>query len=268
MNIAGKRILITGGSSGIGLALARALATKGARLLLSGRRAEPLTRAVTELRAVGGEVYAVEADVATKVGRDRMIQALQSHFGGLDILVNNAGVVRAGRLEAISEEEIRDMIEVDLIAPMLLVRNTLPFLRQSGDSLIVNIAATGALIGRPFYAPYVAAKAGLVRFGEAMRRELKGEGVHILSVIPGPTDTPMISTVKTEVNVGFDAEPASDVAAAIVDGIEKRLIEVMRGGEAGRSMVELNQQDPGAMDEKFLALKPALEIAVRDHRSL
>jgi uncharacterized oxidoreductase len=161
MNLTGKRVLITGGSSGIGLALAQALGAKGVRLLLAARRAEPLAHAVADLTATGARAYAVEADVATDAGRIKMLEAVRDRLGGLDILVNNAGGVRAGRLDAISEDAIRAMIEVDLIAPILLSRAALPDLRRSGDGVIVNLAATGALVAMPFYATYVAAKAGL-----------------------------------------------------------------------------------------------------------
>jgi len=93
------------------------------------------------------------------------------------VLVNNAGGVRAGRLESMAEEEIRTMIEVDLVAPILLTQAALPQLRASGDGLVVNVTSGIALVGAPFYTTYAAAKAGLSRFGEALRRELKGEGV-------------------------------------------------------------------------------------------
>jgi uncharacterized oxidoreductase len=161
-------------------------------------------------------------------------------------------------------------IRANLISPgaILLTRAALPELRRCGDGLIVNIAATGAFVGRPFYAPYVAAKAGLVRFTEAMRRELMGQGVHVLSVIPGPTDTPMISTVKASAVLGAAPESPADVAAAIVEGMTSRQIEVFRGGEAARQMVALNQQQPTVLDERFLALRPALQEAVRDHIAL
>lgn len=268
MNIKGKRVLITGGSSGIGFALAQALVAKGASVVVSGRREAALATAVAELGRTGAAVSSVAADVSTPAGRDATLKHAISALGGLDILINNAGGVRAGRLENTPEEELQAMIEVDLVAPILLTREALPTLRQSGDAMIVNVASGIALIGAPFYATYAATKAGLARFGEALRRELKGEGIHVLTAYPGGTDTPMMQSNRAGPELGFSREPASAVADAIVDGIEANAFEVVRGGEARAQMIALNRDNPGAVDERFLGMKAALEDAVKDHSAL
>jgi len=268
MKIDGKRILITGGSSGIGLALAADLATKGARLLISGRRPEALAAAMERLKPIGARVHSVTADVSTDAGRAKTLAAARDGLGGLDVLINNAGGVRAGRLEETTEAEIRAMVEVDLIAPILLTRAALPQLRQSGDGLVVNVASGIALIGLPFYTTYAAAKAGLARFGEALRRELKGEGIHVLTAYPGTTETPMMSSSQAGPDLGFNREPALAVAAAIVAAIESGNFEVVRGGDARAAMIALNRDDPAALDRRFTSLKPALEQAVSGHKSL
>ena len=268
MKINDKRVLITGGSSGIGLATAKALAAKGARLVIAGRREHTLSEAATELRNSGAAVHAVTADVTTAEGRTRVLRSAQAQLGGLDIIINNAGGVRAGRLENISEATIRAMIEVNLIAPILLTRAALPDLRRSSQGLIVNVTSGIALTGVPFYCSYAAAKSGFARFGEALRRELKGEGIHVLTVYPGATETPLMASSKTGSELGFTREPASTVAAAIIKGIEIDAFEVTRGGQARAKMVTLNRDDPAKLDERFLSLKDALENAVRDHQAL
>jgi len=268
MNINGKRVLITGGSSGIGLAIAHALLAKGAKLVITGRRADTLAKAVQELQHIGSPIYSVSADVATPEGRTATIKQAVGLLGRLDILVNNAGGVRAGRLENTPEAELQAMIDVDLVAPILLTRAALPALRASGEAMIVNVASGIALIGVPFYATYAATKAGLARFGEALRRELKGEGVHVLTAYPGGTDTPMMKSNRAGAELGFSREPASAVAAAILGGIEANAFEVIRGGEARSQMIALNRDDPAVIDERFLSLKPALEDAVKDHSAL
>lgn len=268
MKIEGKRILITGGSSGIGLALAHALLAKGAKVVVTGRRPETLANAVAELQGTASPVWGVAADVATPDGRVATIRQAIDALGGLDVLVNNAGGVRAGRLENTPEAELQAMIDVDLVAPILLTRAALPVLRASGDAMVVNIASGIALIGAPFYATYAATKGGLARFGEALRRELKGEGIHVLTAYPGGTDTPMMKSNRAGPELGFSREPASAVAAAIVDGIEAEAFEVIRGGETRAQMIALNRDNPAAVDERFLGLKPALEQAVKDHSAL
>ncbi|MEN2979382.1 SDR family NAD(P)-dependent oxidoreductase [Tistrella bauzanensis] len=268
MRIDGKRVLITGGSSGIGLALAGALAARGARLVITGRRPDVLAAAVDGLRGDGAVVTGVTADISTPEGRRETLDRTLEALGGLDVLINNAGGVRAGRLEAMTEADILAMIATDLTAPILLTRAALPALRQSGDAMIVDIASGIALVGVPFYATYAAVKAGLGRFGEALRRELKGEGVHVLTAYPGGTDTPMMASNRAGPDLGFSREPASDVAEAIVEGIETDAFDVVRGGDTRARMIALNTSDPAAVDARFQGLKPALEAAVKDHAAL
>jgi uncharacterized oxidoreductase len=268
MNLNGKRVLITGGSSGIGLAIAEAMLAKGARVVITGRRPDALKVAIDGLRKAGGSVDGVAADVGTFEGRMATLAFALRQFGGLDVLVNNAGGVRAGRLEDTTEDEIRTMIEVDLVAPIMLTRAALPALRASGDGLVVNITSGIALVAAPFYATYAGVKGGLAKFGESLRRELKGEGVHVMTVYPGATDTPMVQTSKAGPELGFTREPAAAVADAVIAGIGEDAFEVIRGGEARAKMIALNRDDPAALDKRFSELKPALAEAVKDHSAL
>lgn len=268
MKLEGSKVLVTGGSSGIGLAIAQILAANGAHVLISGRRRAVVEAAAQRLRAAGGRVDAVAADVTTADGLAATMAAVEGMLGGLDVLINNAGGVRAGRLEATSEREIRAMIEVNLVAPILLTRAALPLLRRSGDAMVVDVSSAIALVGVPFYATYAAAKAGIAHFGEALRRELKGEGVHVLTAYPGATDTPLMASNHAGADQGFGRESAADVAAAIVRGIEDEAFEVVRTSEKRAQMVALNRADPAAVDARFVEMKPTLEEAVRDHAAL
>ena len=185
MDIAGKRALVTGGSSGIGLEIARILVAHGTRVVITGRRHDQVQQAA---RALG------PSDTVKGEGRRITLDNALDFLGGLDILVNNAGGMRGGRLEAIEEDEVRKMIEVNLAAPILLTRLALPSLRASGEAMIVNVSSAIAQVGMPFYATYAAAKAGIAQFGESLRRELDGEGIQVLTVYPTATDTPMMAT--------------------------------------------------------------------------
>jgi NAD(P)-dependent dehydrogenase (short-subunit alcohol dehydrogenase family) len=135
MKLEGKRVLITGGSSGIGLAIVHALLAKHAKVAITGRRRAVLSAAVEALRKNGGSVTGIVADVGTEEGRALTLQQALDALGGLDILVNNAGGVRAGRLEATSQREIEAMLNVDLVAPILLTRAALLVLRESGSAM-------------------------------------------------------------------------------------------------------------------------------------
>jgi uncharacterized oxidoreductase len=268
MKLDGKRVLITGGSSGIGLAIAHALLAKGAKVAITGRRSAVLSTAVEALRKNGGSVTGIVADVGTEEGRALTLQQALDALGGLEHPGQQCRRGSRRRLEATSQKEIETMLNVDLVAPILLTRAALPALRASGDAMVVNVTSGIALIGAPFYATYAAAKAGLARFGESLRRELKGEGVHVLTVYPGGTDTPMMKTNRAGPELGFGREPSSAVAEATVDGIEADAFEVIRGGETRAQMIALNRDNPAAIDERMLSMKPALEDAVKDHSAL
>lgn len=268
MNLQGKRVLLTGAGSGIGRATAAALARRGARLVLFGRRAKPLQDVQRFLCDAGSESVVVAGDVTDPTARTRALAAAADQLGGLDVLINNAGNVRASRLERTAEDEIRAMIDVELLAPILLTREALALLRASGDAMIVNVASGIALIGAPFYATYAAAKAGLARFGEALRRELLDEGIHVMTIYPGATETPMMATNLAGPDLGFSRETPEAVAEALVTGIEERALEVIRGGEVRAAMIATNRDRPEAVDERFRGMKDRLEVAVSGHRAL
>jgi uncharacterized oxidoreductase len=156
MHLHGKRVLVTGGSSGIGQAMAQALLAKGAKVVVTGRRPGRPAAAIKDLESGGGFARGVAADVGSAEGRAATLTQALDTLGGLDILVNNAGGVRAGRLENTTEAEIEAMVTVDLLAPILLTRAALPALRASGDAMVVNVTSGIALIGAPFYTTYAA----------------------------------------------------------------------------------------------------------------
>jgi uncharacterized oxidoreductase len=268
MNLHDRSILITGAGSGIGRALALQLADHAPRLTLVGRRTEPLEEVAAHVRERGGQALVVASDLTSSGAPSAIVAAAEAQFGGIDVLVNNAGNVRAGRLEAAEESDVLAQVALNLTAPILLTRAALPALRRSGDGLVVNVSSGIALIGMPFYATYAATKAGIAHFGEALRRELSGEGIHVLNVFPGATSTPMMETSKAGPEHGFEYESPEDVAAAMIVGITDGSLTVIRGGEARAEMIALNRNDPSAVDQFLNVRKAELEQAVAGHSSL
>lgn len=268
MNITNQSILITGAGSGIGRATAISLARKGARLTLFGRRQEPLEETARLVQEAGGEARVVTGDVTNVSAGEHAIQTATEQYGGLDVLINNAGNVRAGRLETTELEDIQAQIAVNLTGPILLTRAALPALRSSNDAAIVNVSSAIGLVGVPFYATYAATKAGIAHFGEALRRELHGEGVRVMTVYPGATDTPMMESTEAGPELGFEYEPAEAVADALVEGLETKKIEVIRGGEARSAMIAANREHPQEVDAQLAQMKEALERATTNHRSI
>jgi short-subunit dehydrogenase len=176
--------------------------------------------------------------------------------------------VVAGRLDQVAEDDIREMVALDLLAPILLTREALPALREGDGGTVVLVSSAIALVGLPFYSTYGGVKAGLAHVGEALRRELHGEGVDVLVAYPGATDTPMMESSDAGPELGFDAEPAEDVARAIVGALREDRRDVIRGGEVRLQMVETNREHPEKVDQRFAGMKDDLEQAVKDHRSV
>lgn len=268
MDLHNRSILLTGAGSGIGAALALELAARSARITLVGRRRGPLDEVAAAVRERGGQAHVVDLDLTGPGGPAVAAAAAQDHFGGVDVLINNAGNVRAGRLESVDESEVLAQIALNLTAPILLTRAVIPALRASGDGLVVNVSSGIGLIGMPFYSTYAATKAGIAHFGEALRRELYGEGVHVLNVYPGATSTPMMDSSEAGAEHGFEYESPEAVAAAAIAGMEEDALTVVRGGATRSAMIALNREDPAAVDRTLFARKGALEEAVAGHSSI
>lgn len=267
MDLNHRTILLTGAGSGIGRALALELAQHSPRLALVGRRREPLDEVAALVREKGGEAVVISADLTVDGAPAQVVAAAQEQLGGIDVLINNAGNVRAGRLESIEESEVLAQIALNLTAPILLTRAALPALRASGEGTVVNVSSGFGLLGMAFYATYGAAKAGIAHFGEALRRELHGEGVHVLNVFPGATDTPMMESSDAQARHGFDYESPEEVAAAVVVGMIGDEINVVRGASMGQ-LITRNREDPAAVDQMLAEGKDELEKVVAGHSSL
>lgn len=267
MDLNNRSILLTGAGSGIGRAVALELAHYSPRLALVGRRSEPLEEVASSVRERGGEAVVIPADLTADGAPAQVVATAQEQLGGIDVLINNAGNVRAGRLEVIEESEVLAQIALNLSAPILLTRAALPALRASGEGVVVNVSSGLGLLGSPFYATYGAAKAGIAHFGEALRRELYGEGVHVLNVFPGATDTPMMDSSEAQAEHGFDYETPEEVAAALVAGVLDGAISVVRG-ESTAQMLTRNREDPAGVDRMLAAGKDELEKVVAGHSSL
>lgn len=270
MDLNGRHGIITGAGSGIGRRLAAEFGGRHARLLLVGRREEPLRETAELVRAAGGDADVLAVDI-TEPGAPEHVVETAVRQGPLDLLVNNAGNVRAGHLTDLPEADIRAMIDLNLTAPVLLTRAALPSLRDAAagrGALVLDVSSGIALTGLPFYIVYAAAKAGIAHFGEALRRELHGSGVHVATAYPGATDTDMMTSSAAGEDLGFGRRPVEEVVQEIVAGLAAGEHEINTAAAGRRQVQELNQQDPLAVDELLAPRLRALEAAVRNHRSI
>ena len=182
-----KAALITGGSSGIGLAIARALREDGYDLTLASRRAEKVEAAAAELGAA-----AVAGNVADEAQCLRMVEEHRERFGRLDVLVNSAGVGIAGQTGSIATKHLDLQLGVNLRALVLVTQASLPLLRES-HGIVVNLASIAGTMPTPGLAIYGATKAAVISYTRSFNAEVAGEGVRATAICPGFVDTPMAS---------------------------------------------------------------------------
>lgn len=180
-----KAALVTGGSSGIGLAIARALREDGYELTLASRTADKIEAAAKELDA-----HAVAADVAREEDAVALVAAHRERFGRLDVLVNSAGVGIAGNIEQMSAKQWDLQSGVNLRGLFLVTRESIPMLRES-RGLVVNLASIAGTQPTPGLAAYGATKAAVISFTNSLNGELDGDGVRAIALCPGFVDTPM-----------------------------------------------------------------------------
>ena len=214
-----KTVIITGGSEGVGAATARLFAEAGANLMLVARGKKKLEAIAEDLRdKTRVEIFAM--DVADADACVDVFKKAQFEFGSVDILVNNAGYHARGLVEAVAADELARMVDVNLRAPMMLSHIALPYLREAGEGAIINV---GSLAGRVIYpgaSGYSATKAGLRLFTLGMAEELRGSGIKVALVSPGPVSTGFIMDDMDKVSDITFSQPitsATDVAQAVLD---------------------------------------------------
>jgi short-subunit dehydrogenase len=180
-----RTVVITGGSRGLGLELARQLADEGARLWLVARSPQALQEAAEELRTRGGFVETVAADIRHEDDIDRVVERVLRAGDVVDVLINNAGVIEVGPFEHAQIEDFEDSLATHFWAPLHLIRKLLPHLRREGEGRIVNISSIGGRVAVPHLSAYAAGKFALTGLSETLRAELVKSGIYVTTVTPG-----------------------------------------------------------------------------------
>ncbi len=185
----GRVVVISGGSRGLGLCIAREFAKEGCKLALLARDEDELATAQTQLEAMGAQVLTVVADVTDPHDDIAAINRVIERFGSVDVLVNNAGIIQVGPLEHMLDSDFKAAIDVHIWGPLRLTRAALPYLKRSGQGRIVNITSSGGLMALPHMAPYAVSKFGMVGLSDALRNELWKDKIKVTTVCPGPIRT-------------------------------------------------------------------------------
>jgi len=197
--LAGKVAIVTGGSRGIGEAVATLFVEHGAAVVVSGRDAARLQRAVEALEQRGGSALGVAADAGKREDADRLVEAAKERFGRLDILVNNAGITRDGLLIRMKDDDWDRVMETNLRGAFLMTRAAAKLMvRLKNGGRIVNITSTAGAMGNAGQANYSAAKAGLIGLTKSSARELAHWNILVNAVAPGLIETDMAAAIPAE----------------------------------------------------------------------
>jgi NAD(P)-dependent dehydrogenase (short-subunit alcohol dehydrogenase family) len=199
----GRAALVTGGSSGIGLAIARALGADGYSLTVSARRPEKLEDAVRGLTDEGIEAQAVPANMADEDDIKRVVSAHEEKYGRLDVLINNAGVGIGGPIAEHPTKKLDMQLDVNLRAVYITLRECTPLLKKAGEehrkALVVNTASIAGVRGQGWLAAYSATKAAVIGLSQAAHMELSNDGIQVTAFAPGFVDTPMTDWAEDQV---------------------------------------------------------------------
>ena len=210
--------LVSGGSSGIGLAIARALGEDGYSVTISARRPDKLEAAAEGLRSEGLEVHWLAANMANEDEVKGLVASHREKFGRLDVLVNNAGVGIGQPMGEIQTKHLDMQIGVNLRSLIIATREALPMLLEAGKehrkALIANTASIAGKAGQGWLSVYSATKGGVVSFSQATQKELDGMGVQVTALCPGFVDTPMTEFAKENVEADEMIRP-EDIAEAV-----------------------------------------------------
>jgi NADP-dependent 3-hydroxy acid dehydrogenase YdfG len=222
----GRRVLITGGSSGIGEAAALAMAAEGAAIAVGARRQERLDELAGRIERDGGTAVAIEADITDEDQAKALVDRAAEALGGLDCLVNNAGVMLLGPLQGADPDEWRTMIEVNCLGLLYCTHYALPLMRDGGGGDVVNVSSVAGRTANLGSGVYNMTKWGVVGYSEALRQEALHIGVRVTLIEPGYVETELQShntnpivieqLDKMRDTLGDDALKADDIASAIV----------------------------------------------------
>lgn len=227
MDLAGKRVLVTGASSGIGAELAERFAAAGAVVGICARRADRLEAVLERCRKRAPESRMWVCDLAETDQVDELARLAKRALGGIDVLVNNAGVPKRKHVRALDARTVESLIRINYLSPIRLTLALLPEMLERGSGLIVNISSVAAVLSSPGEAAYDASKAALSVFSEAMAIDLWETGVRVLIAYPGVVDTELFSVPDNDpLSPAIPKIPVAEFADGVLDAIARDALEV------------------------------------------
>jgi short-subunit dehydrogenase len=232
MQVDGSVVVVTGASSGIGAATARAAVAAGARVALLARRLDRTTALAEELGGAGGRALAVRCDVTDATQVRAALQQVVTAFGRIHVVVNNAGQGLQATIEEVDLGDVRAVLELNVVAPLVVMQAAAPLLRATGGGSIVNISSGTTLAAVPGTGPYAASKSALEKLSAVARAELAGDGITVSVVLPFATATEFMTSIRAgreaaeEMTAGAQFDPPERVAEAVLDVVRSGVASV------------------------------------------
>lgn len=226
MDYAGKVVIVTGASSGIGHVNARAFARRGAIVVGVARRGDLLERLIAECRSTSPRSIYLQGDLGERAFAEHVIDETVRRFGQLDVLVNNAAISKHKQIFHMSADEAEHVMRVNFLSCVWTTLAAIPYMLIGGGGTIVNVSSFAAKVSPPREAMYAASKAALNAFSEGLWNDLEGSNIHVALINPGPIDTEIWQ--KEDEPAAYDGKkyPPEIVSDAIFEAIEKRIYEM------------------------------------------
>lgn len=266
--LAGRCVLITGGSRGLGLAMARQFLRRGAKVALLAREPESLNQA-RQLLAGDGAVFTRVCDVRDRSQLEQAIAEVEREFGAVDVLVNNAGTITVGPMDSMTEKDYEEALNVFFWAPLRAALTVLPSMRQRRGGRIINISSIGGKISVPHLLPYCVGKFALAGWSEGLRAELIKDNVYVTTVYPGlmRTGSPRNAEFKGKHRAEYTWFLLSDSIPFLSVNADRAARQIVRACESGKS--ELVISLPAILAVRVSALFPSMvSLAMRAAASL
>ncbi len=237
-----KTVLLTGGTRGLGLVLARQLAHEGAKLAVCARDPEEVRRAREDLTDRGAQVVAQTCDLRYRDQVGAFVDEVRRHFGAIDVLINNAGIIGVGPVETMTREDFYDAMAINYFAAVHTILEVLPEMRQRRAGRIVNITSIGGKISVPHLLPYSGSKFALVGLSEGLRAELAKDGIVVTTVCPGlmRTGSPRNATFKGQHRAEYAWFTLSDSLPIFSISAERAARDILDACRHGKAEVVLS----------------------------